>query len=94
MAQLSFDRTSNTNLISQKLVKTVLRKPIRSLGKESIEPRATIQNDRESQGVDVVWCLANEPKRTHGPTLFLVSSEYDPPYDVVLGKRDALQYGF
>jgi hypothetical protein len=94
VAQLSFDGASNTNVISQKLATTVLRNPIRSLGKESIESRAIIQEDRKFQGVDVVWCLANEPKRIYGPTLFLLSTEYDPPYDVVLGKGDALQSGF
>jgi hypothetical protein len=81
-------------MISQKLVTSVLRKPIQSLDKESIEFKALTQESQKFQGrVEVAWRLENKPKRIHGPTFFLVSSEYNPPYDVILGREDKLQSG-
>lgn len=42
--------------------------------------------------VDLDWCLEHSSRRIH-TTRFFVSSIDNPPYDAVLGKNDALQYG-
>jgi len=93
VVQLSFDRASNINVISQKLATTILRTPLRPLGRPCTFSEIYFDDGKELQGVDVVWCLAYDLKRVYGPTLFLVSSEYDPPYDVRLGKIDTLKFG-
>ncbi|KAF2475392.1 uncharacterized protein BDR25DRAFT_301083 [Lindgomyces ingoldianus] len=95
VAELSFDIASETNVISQRLVKNVLEKPITQLEKEDRE-WAIAQNDCESSVggfVDLVWCFERSPRRLHGPTRFLVSETYDPPYDAVLGRRDTVECG-
>lgn len=42
--------------------------------------------------VDLVWCFERSPRRIHGPTRFIVSAAFDPPYDAVLGRRDSAKY--
>ncbi|KAF2186252.1 hypothetical protein K469DRAFT_664124 [Zopfia rhizophila CBS 207.26] len=95
LAELSYDTASDTNFISQKLVKNVLDKRIRTLEKE---PREWITRQNECQQlvegyVDLVWCFERSPRRVHGPTRFVVSAVYDPPYDAVLGRRDSIKHG-
>ncbi|KAF2799791.1 hypothetical protein K505DRAFT_320929 [Melanomma pulvis-pyrius CBS 109.77] len=89
VAELSFDPTSDNNIISRKLVSTVLEIPIYPMSQCSTD---SAQFNKEAinikEYVDIVWRSDDAPKNVLGPTRFWVSSEYDPPYDAVLGKED------
>ena len=81
-------------MISQKLVKGVLDKPICPLEKEQQE-WIQRQNGHETPCagyVDLIWCYEQTPRRVYGPTRFIVSSVYDPPFDAVLGRTDIATY--
>ncbi|OCL04672.1 hypothetical protein AOQ84DRAFT_356315 [Glonium stellatum] len=91
IAILSFDMTTDTNLISPKLAVGVLGLTINPLDEkhestvESFEGR-----DIDTQGyVDLVWCFQNSPDKCN--TRFAVTSSYDPPFDAVLGRKDTIQ---
>ena len=75
-------------------MKGVLGKPICPLEKEQQE-RIQRQNGHETPCVgyvDLIWCYEQTPGRVYGPTRFIVSSVYDPPFDAVLGGTDIATY--
>jgi hypothetical protein len=82
-------------VISKKLATSVLNKPIYQLEKEDMEWMARHDEcDGLGEGyVDLTWCFEQSPRRIYGPTRFIVSATYDPPYDAVLGRRDSVNYG-
>lgn len=93
-ARLSYDATSKINRISQRLVTKVLAKPICAWDKESGDPilQQRICNEIGVGYVDLVWGFERSPRRVYGPTRFIVSTEWDPPYDAVLGQNDTKSY--
>jgi len=94
-AELSYNPTSNANVISKKLATSVLKKPIYQLKKEDME-WITRNNGCDELGegyVDLTWCFERSPRRIYGPIRFIVSATYDPPYDAVLGRRDTINCG-
>ncbi|KAF2638241.1 hypothetical protein P280DRAFT_431405 [Massarina eburnea CBS 473.64] len=85
-AILSSNPKTRQNVVSQRLVTEVLGQPFHTLDKEG-------ETNYEQDGigyVDLVWCRGNG--RNINTTRFFVSSIYDPPYDLVLGKSDAQNY--
>lgn len=91
-AILSIDSNSDSNVISQKLVTNVLCEPIHPIDKEATKPNEGGHEQQPQGYVDLDWCLRENSKRIHR-TRFLISSTYDPPFDAVLGKNDASEYG-
>jgi hypothetical protein len=92
---MSFDTASNINIISRRVVKEILNKPINNLEKENreyIQQESGCENLGEGY-VDLTWCLEQHPRRVFGPTRFVVSGMYDPPFDAILGYRDTRGYG-
>jgi hypothetical protein len=80
-------------MISQKLVTNILGAPIHSFNKEATTHGQDRINTEEVDGyVDLVWCYEKNSKRMHN-TRFFVTSCYSPPYDAVLGKKDAEHFG-
>ena len=93
-AKLSYDKTTESNLISPKLVTEVLGRAITPSDMEygKFVGRFNGQ-DMETQGyVDLVWCFQNQ-RNIYEHTRFVVTSTYDPPFDAVLGRRDSIKYG-
>jgi len=92
VAILTYDRKSKTNVISQELVTTVLGTPIQPFDEYTTKPKKSRRHRYDTDGyVDLEWCFENT-KKTHN-TRFFVTSASDPPYDAVLGRPDAEQYG-
>ncbi|KAF2123918.1 hypothetical protein P153DRAFT_141031 [Dothidotthia symphoricarpi CBS 119687] len=92
-AIISCDTTSDDNIISHELVTKVLCASIQSIDKECQGPLRTQRYGESINGyVDLAWCLKNNEHRTH-KTRFFVTTSNNPPYDAVLGRRDAEQYG-
>jgi hypothetical protein len=91
-AILSTNPDSDYSVISQMLVTKVLCEPIHPLDKEDAKPNEGGYEQQTDGYVDLDWCLKKDKKRVHR-TRFLVSSTYNPSFDAVLGKKDALQYG-
>lgn len=46
-------------------------------------------NEEFEGSIEIVWKLESKEVKTR----FLVPKRVDPPYDVVLGKKDAERYG-
>lgn len=90
---LSCDPKSDTNVISQDLVTTVLGAHIHPFDKEVTAQGKNWINTQDVDGyVDLVWCFENNSRRMHN-TRFIVTSCENAPYDAVLGMRDAERYG-
>jgi len=91
---MSYNLATDANLVSPRLVSEVLRLTIHLFDKES--RRDTEQyngQDVEVQGyVDLVWCF-HSSRKIFEPTRFLVTAAYDPPFDVVLGRKDCRRAG-
>ncbi|KAH7379488.1 hypothetical protein BKA66DRAFT_466053 [Pyrenochaeta sp. MPI-SDFR-AT-0127] len=93
LAILSCNPNSESNMISQKLVTNILSARIQALDKEATTYEQDQMKTDEVDGyVDLVWCFEKSSKRMHN-TRFLVTSCYSPPYDAVLGKKDAEHVG-
>ncbi|KAH3917013.1 hypothetical protein HBH56_051110 [Parastagonospora nodorum] len=93
VAILSYDPTSNTNIISYHLATKILEEPIHTLDNSSTNHVRTKIHGEEIGGyVDLDWCFEETSKRWH-TSRFFVTTTYDPPYDAVLGRRDAEDYG-
>ncbi|KAF2468338.1 uncharacterized protein BDR25DRAFT_232227 [Lindgomyces ingoldianus] len=94
-AILTVDTASENNIISHHLFKSVLHEPIQSIDADSPHsPHNTIRSSEESvRGyVDLVWYLEDDSNIEYQSRFFVVSSQ-NPPYDAVLGRRDAERYG-
>jgi hypothetical protein len=90
-AVLSFDMNSAENRVSQKLLAEVLALPIH-LHKEGRSSTARHKIGRSVDGnrdqyIQLRWCTGQDTKKIR-KNQFYLSSEYDPPFDVVLGKKD------
>jgi hypothetical protein len=92
-AILSYDSGSENNIISHRLVTKVLGEHIHPLD-DTIPAIARINTCGKEIGgyVDLEWCMENDRKHWH-TSRFLVTTTYDPPYDAVLGRKDAEYYG-
>ncbi|EDU48762.1 hypothetical protein PtrSN002B_009507 [Pyrenophora tritici-repentis] len=92
-AILSYDKSSNENYISHRLVSNVLREDTQPFDKDATIRIRTQMHSEEAEGyVDLYWYLEHDPEHQHN-TRFLVTKTDDPPYDAVLGKADARRYG-
>jgi hypothetical protein len=69
-----------------------LCEPIHPIDKEVANPNEGGYEQQVDGYVDLDWCLKKDKKKIHR-TRFHVSSIYNPSFDVVLGKKDALEYG-
>ncbi|KAH3942720.1 hypothetical protein HBH98_183890 [Parastagonospora nodorum] len=99
-AILSYDPVSNTNIISYHLATKILDEPIHALDgslpytDDSLKNHVRMRIHGEEIGgyVDLDWCFEETSKRWH-TSRFFVTSTHDPPYDAVLGRRDAEHCG-
>ncbi|KAH3964153.1 hypothetical protein HBI56_168050 [Parastagonospora nodorum] len=92
-AILSYNPASNTNIISYHLATKILDEPIHTLDDSSTDHvRMRIRGEEIGGYVDLDWCFEDKSKRWH-TSRFFVTTTYDPPYDAVLGQRDAEHYG-
>ncbi|KAJ9665653.1 hypothetical protein H2201_004137 [Coniosporium apollinis] len=94
IAILSFDPTTDSNLISPKLVTEVLGMTIHPLdGKEGELPYEQFKGqEMNTQGyIDLAWCF--QRSRTVYNTRFVVTTTYNPPFDAVLGRKSAVEIG-
>ena len=86
--------TSDANLISSELVAEDLGlevHPLDGAGDSAVE----IFNGQEvgvKGYVELVWRLQNNQKK-HFCTRFVVTAEDNPPFDAVLGRKAAREYG-
>ena len=92
VAILSTDPGSDYSVISQRLVTKVLCEPIHPIDKKAANPTEGGHEQQAEGYVDLEWSLKKDNKRVHR-TRFFVSSVYNPSFDAVLGKKDALEYG-
>lgn len=93
IAILSFDTTTDANLISPKLAMEILGLTIKPLDGENKSAVEQFDGrDIDTQGyVDLVWCFQNSPEKCN--TRFAVTRSYDPPFDAVLGRKGTIQIG-
>ncbi|OAL06556.1 hypothetical protein IQ06DRAFT_299298 [Phaeosphaeriaceae sp. SRC1lsM3a] len=92
-AVLSCDPKSNRNKISQTLVNDVLHASIQRYDKEAVSGGHDRKDEEEIDGfVDLTWNFEINNKRIYNTRFFVTSSKY-PPYDAVLGKKDAKHVG-
>ncbi|KAH7371654.1 hypothetical protein BKA66DRAFT_443854 [Pyrenochaeta sp. MPI-SDFR-AT-0127] len=92
-AILACDTASNSNVISQQLVTTVLREQYHPIDEQSTLPVPTQTYGEEIDGyVYLDWCWESNQQQWHN-TRFFVTKTNDPSYDAVLGKEDAEYYG-
>jgi len=91
---MSYNLGTDVNLIAPRLLSEVLGLTIHLFDKESWREMEHYNgHDGEVQGyVDLVWCFQTS-RKTFEPTRFLVTSTYNPPFDVVLGRRDCKKAG-
>jgi hypothetical protein len=91
-AILAYDKASNANYISRRLVTKVLHEDIQPFDRDATMCIRTQLNSEEVEGyVSLDWCSEHDRKQWHN-TRFLVTTTYDAPYDAVLGKTDAERY--
>jgi len=91
IARLSFDIGTDINWISRKLVTEDLGLEINYCHSKELQGYNYKYNgeDLEGQGyVNLVWCFNTSSRKMFGPTQYMVTSVYDPPFDAVLGRRD------
>lgn len=74
---LSYSSKSADSFVSQRLVTEGLKENMHATGDGCVE---------------LTWCTETDTKNIY-QAKFRISSEYDPPYDVVLGDQDATQLG-
>jgi hypothetical protein len=92
-AILTCDTSSDSNLISHRLVTKVLGEQYHQIEKADTMPiRTQVYGEHIYGHVDLDWCWESNTEQWHN-TRFLVTTTYDPPYDAVLGRKDAEQYG-
>ena len=92
-AILSCDIASDSNVISHRLVTKVLGEQYHPIDRErSLPVQTDIYGEHIDGYVDLDWCWERNTNRWHN-TRFLVTTMYDPPYDAVLGRKDAEYYG-
>jgi hypothetical protein len=93
VAILTHDTSSNDNYISHRLVTKDLHEEIQPFEKEATMRIRTQLRSEEIEGYVVLeWCSEHDREQWH-TTRFLVTTTYDAPYDAVIGKMDANQYG-
>jgi hypothetical protein len=93
VAVLSCNPKSDTNVISQGLVTTVLSVPVHPFDKETTKPAQSQKHCDEMDGyVDLDWCFESN-RETMQSTRFFVTSCHNPPFDAVLGRPDAKRHG-
>lgn len=83
----------STNLVSPKLVLEVLRLEVQIDEKEGASRKIPFQATLlETRGyVDLEWGFRKSRKTQK--TRFAVTSQYDPPFDVLLGRETAIESG-
>jgi len=92
-AILSCDTATDSNVISHRLVTKVLGEQYHPIDKEGALPVQTELYGEQIDGyVDLDWCWERNTGKWHN-TRFLVTTMYNPPYDAVLGRKDAEYYG-
>ncbi|KAF2641829.1 hypothetical protein P280DRAFT_286193 [Massarina eburnea CBS 473.64] len=82
ICMLSTHSDSDTNLISRRLARNILKMP-----------GLIDQNGSEEQKLELMWRFQSCPSEILGPTSFVVSSSDDPPYDALLGRYDCAMCG-
>jgi hypothetical protein len=93
VAILARDKLSDDNYISRPLVTKVFHKDIQPFEKEAtMRIRTQLQSEEVEGYVDLDWCLEHDREKWQ-TTRFFVTTTCNPPYDAVLGKMDAGQYG-
>lgn len=91
MALLSCNPETDLNVISQSLVKNVLKVRIESIDRGTApEGRDDTDIEKVEGFVDLVWRFGNNKEIQHS-TRFFVTSDPNPSYDAVLGKTSAMQ---
>jgi hypothetical protein len=81
-AAVSYDDSTNENVVSRYLVTEILKKPIHPIDDES---RRSYRTKKDVNGyTELVWCVENS--RHVQSTEFFVSTDYRPRYDVVFGR--------
>jgi hypothetical protein len=92
-AILSCDPASDSNLVSHHLVAKILHEPIHICDGTSTDlARSRICDEEVGGYVDLDWRVDSDAQRWH-TSRFLVTTTYNPPYDAVLGRKDAEHYG-
>lgn len=85
---------ADVNLVSNKLVRDVLGMHIhQSSEKDSALVLFRGQTVETKGFIDVDWGVEKSRSRSVYQTRFLVTSEVDPPFDFVLGRKFAIAYG-
>jgi hypothetical protein len=87
-AVLSFDGDAEESLASRRLITEVLRKPIHPIQQEL---PSSFRSKNVDGYTDLVWCV-HSVSRQPLETRFYVTAEYNPRYDVVLGRRDIQEF--
>jgi hypothetical protein len=91
-AILSCDQNSNQNIVAQWVVTRVLNEHVQPIDEETAAYVQRHAFGEEIAGyIDLVWCPKNEVAKIY-KTRFFVTSAHNPPYDAVLGRRDAERY--
>ncbi|KAF1970508.1 hypothetical protein BU23DRAFT_473830, partial [Bimuria novae-zelandiae CBS 107.79] len=86
-AAVSYDDSTDENVVSRYLATEILNKPIYPIDDEK---RRSVRTSKNVNGyTELVWCV--EHSRHVQSTEFLVSSDYRPRYDVVFGKKEPRQ---
>ncbi|KAH8702837.1 hypothetical protein GQ44DRAFT_778439 [Phaeosphaeriaceae sp. PMI808] len=92
-AILACDISSESNIISQQLVIEVLGEQYHALDEQSmLAMRITRYGEKIDGYVYLDWRWESNMEQWHS-TRFFVTNTSDPPYDAVLGKKDAEYYG-
>jgi hypothetical protein len=95
VAEMLLDPKSEHSIITRKLLEEVLKISVQPWNNEFTAPPKSNRNQPQVEGfVDIQWCIDGSPETTHGPTRFLVTSIFDPEFDLMLGKKDCYRYGF
>jgi hypothetical protein len=90
---LSCDSSCDANYISNELVTKFLGQKIHPiLDEEKLAHAQSLTHEGIQGYVELDWCRESNTNQWH-MAYFLVTSTVDPPYDAVLGKRDAEKYG-
>lgn len=80
-------------MISQKLVTNTLGASIQPIDSQGILQGHNWRGTEDVNGfVDLTWRFEMKNGGTNN-TRFFVTSDYDPPFDAVLGKNDAQHVG-
>ncbi|KAF2261206.1 hypothetical protein CC78DRAFT_583931 [Lojkania enalia] len=89
VAVLSIDSDIDWSIISRKLTTEILLAAVRPLKELDLPSNRTANDALDVVGyVELFWRCDGKRNAVYGPTTFLVSSDFDPPYDVIIGRKE------